>query len=198
VIELDNKEWERLFRQVFVVAVRMTRSKDPTQEVTQIDRAREATQRAFDRCLRVRPAHLDTVEALRMYLSWAVRSALSHANEEHALRRENEAAVVTELATVGSTAVASAETMTLEVAASERERQRAVRALKRLREELADDRIALGTVECIAAGKTEPADQAGLLKCSIEEVHAARKRRKRALKRILDADEADYDDEEYS
>ncbi len=37
-----------------------------------------------------------------------------------------------------------------------RRRERAAGALKRLREELAGDRVALGTVECIAKGDSKP------------------------------------------
>jgi hypothetical protein len=40
VIELDDRGWERLFGEVLLIAMRMTRTKDASQEATEIDRAR--------------------------------------------------------------------------------------------------------------------------------------------------------------
>jgi len=187
VIEVAKQEWERLFKEVLVAALRMTHTKDSMLVATHRDRAREATQRAFERCLRVRPAEVRSVDALRAYLVKAVRSELSHANEEQASRLEREGAAAVEEATVGGSVHASAEVVHLDVARALRRRNRAALAIERLRQELAaaSDTIALGTIDCIAAGKTEPADQATFLACSVEEIYAARKRRKRVLEKIL-------------
>ena len=189
MIEVAKQEWERLFKEVLVAALRMTHTKDSMLVATHRDRAREATQRAFERCLRVRPAEVRSVDALRAYLVKAVRSELSHANDEQESRLEREGAAAVEQATVGGSVHTSAEVIHLDAARALRRRNRAALAIERLREELTaqSDAIALGTVDCIAAGKTEPADQAAFLKCSVEEIYAARKRRKRVLEKILDA-----------
>jgi hypothetical protein len=189
VIEIGKQEWNRLFKEVLVAALRMTRTKDAMLVATQNDRAREATQRAFERCLRVRPAEVSSVDALRAYLVKAVRSELSHANAEQASRSEREGAAAVEEAAIGRSVSASAEVIHLEDVRALRRRKRADLAIERLRQELTgeSDAIALGTVDCIEAGKTQPADQAALLKCSIEEIYAARKRRKRVLEKILGA-----------
>jgi hypothetical protein len=196
VIELDDKGWKRLFAEVLVVAIRMTRTRDNSQEATEVDRAREATQRAFERCLRVRPADVDSVDALRKYLVGSVRSALSNAKQQEMARRKNETAASIEQATVGDPAGPSAEVISLEAFAAKRRRERAADALKALRERLAGDAIALGTIECIEQGKTEPAQQARILDCPVEEIYAARKRRKRVLEQILAAQETEDNEEE--
>ncbi len=195
MIDLGEKAWERLFGEVLLIATRMTRTRDALQEATQIDRAREATQQAFERYLRVRPANLDTIEAVRKYLVWTVRSVLSNAKEEQGARRRHESAASTEQATVDGVVARSAEVIHIEVAAANRRRECAALALKRLYEALSDDRVALGTIDCIEKGKTEPAEQARILECSVEEIYAARKRRKRALDKILAEDTIEEDQE---
>jgi phosphopantetheine adenylyltransferase len=124
-----------------------------------------------------------------------VRSALSNAKQEQTSRRKHETEASIEQATVRGAAGASADVIQLEVFVAKRRRERAARAIETLREQLADDRIALGTVECIAKGKTEPAQQARILTCSVDEIYAARKRRKRVLEKILAAQEAEDDEE---
>jgi hypothetical protein len=195
VIELDEQAYRRLYDEVLLLAIRLTRVKDSSQEATRIDRACEATQRAFDRYLRVRPANLETLEQLRKYLAWSVRSELSNAKEEEAARRGRESAAAIEQATLAGAAGASAEVIYIEFATAKRWRERAARALRTLRRHLAGDSIALGTIDWLARGKTQPADQARRLGCSIEEIHAARKRRKRALEKVL-AEIDGKDDEE--
>jgi len=189
VIELGKKDWDRLFREVLAFALRMTHTKNEMLKATQRDRAFEATQRGFERCLRVRPASVDSIEALRVYLIKAVKSALSNANTEQESRSEREGAAAVEEGTLGRSVTASAEVIHLDAVRAQRRRSRAARAIEELRRELgaASDTIALGTVECIAAGQTGPAEQAAILKCSIEEIYAARKRRKRMLEKILEA-----------
>jgi hypothetical protein len=196
VIELDKNGYQRLYAQVLLIAMRLTHTKDQSQQASQVDRAREATQRAFERYLRVRPANLDTPEKLRSYLVWRVRSEMSHAQEEQAVRREYEAAAAIEQATVGGRAGPSAEVVHIEHAAAERRRDRAKRAIPRLRTELAEDPIALGTIDCLKKGKTRPAQQALILGCSVEEIYAARRRRKRALKNVLAAIDAEDEKKE--
>ncbi len=191
MIHLDEQAWARLYREVLVIALRLTHTRDTAQQATQIDRAREATQRACFRCMRIQPAGLDTMEALRSYLVWRVRSELSHASEEQEARQKLEGAAAIEQATAEGTAGASAEVIHLDAFAATRKRERAARAIKECREALADDRIALGTIDCIARGKTKPHDQAEILECSVEEIHAARKRRKRVLAKILAALDAE-------
>jgi hypothetical protein len=92
----------------------------------------------------------------------------------------------------------SAEVAILEEAEERREEAREDRTLARrkklLAKELRGDRIALGTVECLEKGIDDPAEQARILKCSVPDIHNARKRRSRAVQRILDA-EGDEDED---
>jgi hypothetical protein len=187
VIELQKPQWDRLYKEVLVVALRVTYTKKKEQQATQCDRAHEATQRAFERCWRLKPAHIGTIEELRTYLLWGMRSDLHHDNRERGSRETHELAAAVEEVTMDRGATPPAEVIHLDQARANRARQRAALAISKLREALAEDRIALGTVECIAKGDTEPAKQAAILQCPIEEIHAARKRRKRALEKILAA-----------
>jgi hypothetical protein len=196
VIELEQAEWNRLFKEVLVVALRMTHTKDEHLKATRRDQAREATQRAFDRLWRSKPARLDTVEAVRGYLEGALRSELSNEKRDQTVRQGYEAAAAREEVALGRGAGAPAEVVHLEAARAHRERDRAARILTRLREELAasSDKIALGTIDCLAQGHTAPAEQAKILQCSVEDIHAARKRRTRAVRKIVAA--VDEDDKE--
>ena len=185
MIELDRTIWERLYREVLMLALRITRTRNQAQEATQADRAREATQRAFERYLRSQPPDVDSIESLRRYLVGALRSELGNALREQTSRMRGEHAWLVEEATLDGDAAVSAETMQLEKAEAERRRLRAARAIERLDVELAGDPIALGTVECIKRGQEKPEEQARILGCTIQEIHAARKRRRRVLTRIL-------------
>jgi hypothetical protein len=79
-----------VYKDVLLLAVRIARSKD---------RAYEATQQAFERCLRVRP-QVESVEELSKYLKGAMRSALGHGYRE--THRDYESAAATEQAFVCS------------------------------------------------------------------------------------------------
>jgi hypothetical protein len=197
MIELSESEWNDLVKQVLVFALRQTHTRNVSRQPTQRDRAREAVQRACERCVRVRPAHIQTVDALRTYLFWAVRSELAHASEEGAARRGGESLAAAEAQTLGKASSPSAEVLNLEAGTADRGRKRAALAVERLREELeaAGDAIALGTVECIAKDNTEPSEQARILGCSVQQIYDARKRRKRALEKILADVDAGADDE---
>ena len=100
---------------------------------------------------------------------------------------------------MGKASTPSAEILNLEAGYADRRRKRAALAIQRLRENFAaeGDTIALGTIDCIAKGKTEPREQARILGCSVEAIYDARKRRKRALEKILaDIDAGTDDDKE--
>ncbi len=187
MIALDDEQWDRLYREVLVSALRRTHTKDPKQEWTRRQQACEATQRAFERCLRLKPPDLTSLDAVRLYLLKAVRSELSNVKREDAARAVHEAAAGVEDETLGRIAAAPAEVIHLDEARARRNRLRAAEAIQKLRQELteAKDDIALGTIECIEKGMTRPAEQAVLLKCSIDDIHNARRRRKWALAKIL-------------
>jgi hypothetical protein len=207
MIDLDQVPWEDLFTDVLTLAVRGAmprRSQDADDEehrhsrATQRDRAREATQRAFERFFRVMPI-LDTIDELRRYLEGAMRSELNHSYRETHKAYEEEAVVEHVVLTGGVSP--SAEVAILEEAEERRAEAREDRKLARrkelLREELRGDRVALGAIECLEKGIDDPAEQARILRCSVPDIHNARKRRSRAVQRILDAEgDEDEDSEE--
>jgi hypothetical protein len=155
----------------------------------------EAVQDAFERYFQKDPPGLDTVDAVKRYLVWTVRSELSNAREAGETRKEYEAAAAVEQETVDPPVFGSPEQMSLEASLAEREKDRDRQRLEATRRELADDPIALGTLECIVQGKTDPAEQAAILKCPVEEIYNARKRRKRAIEKVLAAEQAVKDEE---
>jgi len=70
------------------------------------------------------------------------------------------------------------------------------------RELLAKDTLALGTMDLMAEGITDVREHARILKCEVEEIFNARKRRKRAMEKAEEAvsaedsaNEAKYDKE---
>ena len=199
LIKLDEDAYQRLYEQVLVVALRSTSTTKASQQATRADLASLATQCAFERCWRVRPANLDTVEKLRKYLVWSMRSELSNFKQEEAVRRRRESAASSEQVIVEGTSGASAEVVHLEAASAEHSRHRAARAIPRIRKKLEDAPIVLATIDCIKRGKTKPAEQARILGCSIDEIHAARKRRKRVVRAVLaeiDAEDLEREMEE--
>src|SRR5208283_6039338 len=82
----------------------MTRTDNHKLAFTQRDRAQEAVQRAWLRYLNLRPAGLDTPDAVREYLLGAVRSSLGNAVARAQTRREIEGKAVAEEATITRTA----------------------------------------------------------------------------------------------
>jgi hypothetical protein len=185
VIDLSEREWVRLYKEVAVIAQRMTYTKVEKQRWTARDRAQEAVQRAFERFLTLRPEAVRSFDEARAYLLGAVRSELWNVHERGETRREAEKAAVVEEATVTGGAAPAAEQMQLEHSGRVSEQARAARIVELTREELKDDRIALGTMECIAREQAAPAEQAKTLGCTVEEVYSARMRRKRAMTRAL-------------
>ena len=200
MIQLDDKQWDALYEEVLVRAVRISaprRREGAAPEehefnrATQRDRAKESTQKAFERYYRVRPP-AQSIDELRRYLIGAMRSELNHSYRE--THKEYEEAAVIEMATVSGNSALSAEAAILEVGEIERDRRRLERRKKMLLAELEGDALARGTVECIAKGVDDPAEQARILKCSVEDIRNARKRRSRAVERVL-ASETDEDEE---
>jgi hypothetical protein len=188
LIELTKAQWDALFQDVMLAALKMTSTKVEKRKATQRDKAMEAVQAAFDRLLRVKPPGLDSTDAIRRYLVWTVRSTLANAGELAESRARHETAAATDQQTVDPPVLHSAEQMNLGAAQEEDDKRRDERRMQALRRELAGDRIALGTIDCITQGTTEPAEQAEILECPIEEIYNARKRRKRAVEKVL-ADE---------
>jgi hypothetical protein len=206
VIDLTQEQYSRLYKEVLLATLKVTVTKkrelhptqrDQAREATQRDQAREATQRAFERCFRLRPAELDSLDALRLYLVRAARGLVNHSNRDQDVRSQYEAAAAIERVAMGTHVNPSAEVVRLEYVRAHRARDRAARVLKELRATLAAQgaTLALGTIDCIARGKERPAEQAAILACSVEEIYAARKLRKRALVKIL-ASRKREDDEE--
>jgi hypothetical protein len=185
VIELSPQEWTRLYKEVALHAQRMTHTKNPKRQYTARDRAQEAVQRACERMLTQRPASVTSFETARSYLLGAIRSSLHHAGEETEARTEAEQAAIVEDATVRGDPTKTPEQMQLQAGIRAGEQRKAARLVELTREELAGDRIALGTMDCIADDKDSPAEQAAILECAVEEVYSARMRRRRAMDRAL-------------
>src|SRR5258708_21494500 len=108
----------------------MQDTKNEMLKATQRDGAFEATQGGLERCLRVRPASVDSIEALGVYLIKAVKSALSNANTEQEPRSEREGAAAVEEATLGRSVTASADVIHLDALRPQRRRSRAPRAVE--------------------------------------------------------------------
>jgi hypothetical protein len=192
-VTLTDADWKRLYKEMSLLAHRMTFTKDPKKQWTARDRAQEAVQKACLRFLELRPAGLDTLDAVRHYLAGAVRSALGHASERAALRKETEGEAASEEAHVTGGATPSAETMNLEAKQQVVDLRRSRRLMRRLRRKLKDanDTVGLGMLQCIADGHHAAEDQARILKCTVDDIWNARKRRNRAKDEVL----AEYTDE---
>jgi hypothetical protein len=198
LIELTKSEWATVLKEVLVVLHKITSTRDERRKSTQADKAEEAVQAAFERLLKTRPAHLDTVVAVRKHLVWAARSALSNAKEAAGARgRTAEAAGIEEAATM-RTEAPSAETMNLEAAEQAEAKARDARRLEALKRELkeAGDDLGLEIVGCMERGIGEPAALTAELRCPIEEIHNARKRRQRIVEKILAAERPPDEDDE--
>jgi len=154
VIELTPQEWTRLYKEVALHAQRMTHTKNPKRQWTARDRAQEAVQRACERMLTQRPASVTSFETARSYLLGAIRSSLHHAGEEAEARSSAEQAAIVEDETVRGDPTKTPEQMQLEAGIRAGEQRRAARLVELTREELAGDRIALGTMDCIADDRT--------------------------------------------
>jgi len=185
LVTLTKEQWARLYKEVSGFAHASTFSKDPKKQWTSRDRAQEAVQKACLRLLETKPASVKTYEDARDYLCGAIRSSLYNAGERQQKRKEVEKEAMAEEVHLGRWTTPSAETMQLEKGEQGRSHGRAARIVELTREELKGDAIALGTMDCIADDVDKPADQAEKLGCQIEEVYAARIRRKRAMARAI-------------
>jgi hypothetical protein len=67
------------------------------------------------------------------------------------------------------------------------DQSRAVRMVAKCREILAMDTLALGTMDLMADGILDVREHARILKCEVEDIFNARKRRKRAMEKAEDA-----------
>jgi hypothetical protein len=203
VIELSRAQWTALYNRVLHIALGMTRTDDHKRAFTQRDRAQEAVQQAWLRYLRLRPAGLDTPDAVRDYVLGAVRSSLGHAVARAQTRREIEGKAVAEEAAITRTkpgTTPSAEALKLAQGEQLADETRAANLLRRLKRRLkrAGDTVGLGVLDCVARRIVDPEAQARELGCDVAEIYNARKRRKRAMEQVLsdyakDVDEPDDD-----
>jgi hypothetical protein len=198
VIDLSKPQWSRLYKEVSLFAQRRTYTKVPKRQWNARDRAQEAVQRACERMITQKPAWVSSYDDARLYLFAAVRSELDHVKMRAETRKEAEAMAATEDAALWGDAAPSPEVVQLQKAIALRDQSKAARILELTKEELGDDRIALGTITCMADEKMSPAEQARILECDVEEVYLARTRRVRAVTRALAryAQESKPEDEE--
>lgn len=185
MVTLTKEQWTRLYKEVSAFAQASTFTKDARKKWTARDRAQEAVQKACLRLLETKPASVKTYEDARVYLCGAVRSSLHHAAERQKTRKEAEKEAMAEEVHLGRWTTPSTEAMHLEKGQQIRSHRRAARIVELTREELKGDAIALGTMDCIAADIDKPAAQARKLGCQVEEVYAARARRKNAMDRAI-------------
>jgi hypothetical protein len=190
VIELSRAQWTALYNRVLHTALGMTRTADHQRAFTQRDRAQEAVQQAWLRYLRLRPAGLDTPEAVRDYVLGAVRSSLGHAVARAQTRREIEGKAVAEEAAITRVApgtTPSAEALKLAHGQQLTDEARAASLLRRLKRRLerAGDTVGLDVLGCIARRIVDPEAQARALGCDVVEIYNARKRRQRAMEQVL-------------
>jgi hypothetical protein len=195
LIQLTQHEWTRLYKEVLILALRMTHTKVHALEWTTRDWAQKAVQDACMRYFRRQPAGIDTVDDLRRYLVWAVRSELGHAKRLEATRHATEGAAAAEAKHLGEDLTPSPEAMHLGMRQRLADEAREERLVRKLRQKLADakDTIAFATMDLIAEDKTSPAEQARALGCDVEEIYNARKRRKRAMEQVLEEDRDEED-----
>jgi hypothetical protein len=187
---------ERLFKQVYLWTLGRIPDDDPDQAATRKDAAREATLRALHRYLRVKPDLTTDAERLS-YVAKAARSELDLMREEEKARKRAEEAAVTDHVTTGGRGPVHGEVMMLERAADLANKKRATRLVKGLYAELDGDVVGLGQIKLILKGITDWKEQAKILRCTTQDLDAARKRRERAMKRVRAADAVeDHDDEE--
>jgi hypothetical protein len=187
LVKLTRKEWSLLYKMILVLALRMTYTKVKELEWTARDRAQEAVQRAFERFLRQDPPGVRDFETAKNYLAAAVRSELSHVKQREAHRRTKEEAAAVQDATISGGSAPSPEQMNLETGERVIDQSRAVRMVAKCRELLAKDTLALGTMDLMAEGITDVREHARILKCEVEEIFNARKRRKRAIEKAEEA-----------
>jgi hypothetical protein len=157
VIDLPEHEWVRLFKEVFLVTLRMT--KDSKQRWTQRDRAQEATETAFERLYRLDPRGLDDRDPVFGYLVGAARSEL------------------------GSTLERAAE----EAEPAPADPGSAAEKIEMLRASLKGDRIGRATIDLLEKGVDAPDEQARSLGVDEEEIYNARARRRRAMARVVES-----------
>ena len=196
MIDLSKAQWSRLYKEVSLFAQRRTYTKVPKRQWNARDRAQEAVQRACERLLTQKPAWVNTYDEARLYLFAAARSELSNVKMRGETRKEAEAMAATEDIVLAGGALQgkggaleptspSAEVMQLEKAIALRDQSKAARIIELTQEELGGDRLALGTITCMADEKMSPAEQAQILECDVEEIYLARSRRVRAVTRAL-------------
>jgi hypothetical protein len=182
------REWTVVYKQVFAIAHSFTRTDDHRRAFTEHDRAQEAVQRACLRYLHMQPREVTTTDALRGYLVAAVRSELGHAAARAQTRRELEDHAAREDAALGRGAHESVEVAKVERSGRAEQIVRARWLSRRLERVLTrdGDKLAVDTIRCVARGVTEPEAQARDLGVEVEEIYNARKRRKRAMQRVLE------------
>jgi hypothetical protein len=198
LIQLTQVQWARLYKEVLVIANRMTFTRSSKHEYSARDRAQEGLHRACMRLFEVKPSGLDTIDALRRYLVGATRSELGHASDRAAFRKATEGAAATDDATVGGGSAPSAEKQNLDAAQRDAEQVDAARAVRMLKRKLtkANDTMVLETMKLIARDVVSPEAQAKALGCDVEEIYNARKRRNRAMDEVVAAIRAGKDDED--
>ena len=203
MVKLTQKEFTRLYKMILVLTLRIIQgTKIRELDWTERDRAQEAVQRAFERLQRVDPSSVRDFETAKKYLAGAARSELSNVLKREASRRRREkAAALDEVATsVGF--VPSAEQAMFEAGQAKVESDKldasqahAARIVNKCREILEGDALALRTIDLLLDDITDPHEHARILKRQIRDIHNARKRRNRAIKKAEEAVRAEDDAE---
>lgn len=196
MIYLNDGQWRRLYKEVFLYAMRRTSTKSEKRKWTARDHAQEAVQRAFERLLRLDPPEVKDLEGLHSYLCGAVRSELGHHFDHEDAQRKAENLAARERQALAGKGNKSAEQLRTEVAEHEEAKESAQIKMAMLKDELTADAVGLELLALLARGEVEPEKQAARLGVPIEEIYNARKRRQRARDRVNEMYRAKLEDEE--
>jgi DNA-directed RNA polymerase specialized sigma24 family protein len=183
--DLTEEQRRDLHAAVLLYAVRITKSRDLAEELTQ---------EAFSRSMTTRRWDPSTQPSLAMHMCGIVKSLLSaerrakrHANEEKAAREE---------VLISGGAKPSAEAISLDDARRKREGTLAARRVEALRARLVGHELELVICDLMTEGTTKPAALARRAERSIDEIRAALRRIRRYADRIPATERGEDPDEE--
>ena len=183
--DLTEEQRRDLYATVLLYALRITKSRDLAEELTQ---------EAFSRSMTTRRWDPSTQPSLARHMCGIVKSLLSA--ERKAKRPAIEEQAGREEVLISGSAKPSAETISLEEARRKREQALATRRVEALRARLAGHELELVICDLMTEGTTKPAALARKAERSIDEIRAALRRIRRYADRIPAGERGEDPDEE--
>jgi DNA-directed RNA polymerase specialized sigma24 family protein len=180
---VGKEEFRALYEATWGYARGIARSNDLADELTQTAFALLLTTRRWDPHGKV---------PLTRHMMGIVKSTLS--NRRTSKKPEHEAEAAEGLARDVGDTTASPEHAHLDRNDAAREQTKATRTLDALRARLAGQKTALDRLDLVGQGIDKPAQQASILKVSVEEIYRAREATQYHLKRILAATDGAEDE----